>query len=41
MMCNVWGQVEVARELIRNGEKMTHEKLRGLIHQEKQVAVSG
>jgi 3-phenylpropionate/trans-cinnamate dioxygenase ferredoxin reductase subunit len=41
MMCNVWGQVEVARELIRNSEPMTHEKLRGLIQQENQVAVSG
>ena len=41
MMCNVWGQVDVARELIRSGKKMTHEQLRGLIHHEKQVAVSG
>jgi NAD(P)H-nitrite reductase large subunit len=31
MMCNVWDKVEIARELIRKGEKMTSDKLRGLI----------
>jgi 3-phenylpropionate/trans-cinnamate dioxygenase ferredoxin reductase subunit len=31
MMCNVWDKVETARELIRKGEKMTPDKLRGLI----------
>jgi 3-phenylpropionate/trans-cinnamate dioxygenase ferredoxin reductase subunit len=31
MMCNVWDKVETARELIRKGEKMTPEKLRGRI----------
>jgi NAD(P)H-nitrite reductase large subunit len=31
MMCNVWDKVETARELIREGRPMTHEKLRGLI----------
>ncbi len=32
MMCNVWDKVEQARALIRKGERMTPEKLRGLIH---------
>jgi NAD(P)H-nitrite reductase large subunit len=31
MMCNVWNKVETARELIKKGEKMTPEQLRGLI----------
>jgi 3-phenylpropionate/trans-cinnamate dioxygenase ferredoxin reductase subunit len=31
MMCNVWDKVETARKLIRQGEALTHEKLRGLI----------
>ncbi len=31
MMCNVWDKVEAARELIRKGEKVAPEKLRGLI----------
>lgn len=31
MMCNVWDKVETARELIRKGERMTPEKLSGLI----------
>jgi NADPH-dependent 2,4-dienoyl-CoA reductase/sulfur reductase-like enzyme len=31
MMCNVWEKVEAARELIRRGERMTKESLRGLI----------
>ncbi|MDE2117692.1 MAG: FAD-dependent oxidoreductase [Betaproteobacteria bacterium] len=31
MMCNVWDKVEAARELIRKGERVTPEKLRGLI----------
>ena len=31
MMCNVWDKVETARELIRRGEPMTPEKLKGLI----------
>jgi NADPH-dependent 2,4-dienoyl-CoA reductase/sulfur reductase-like enzyme len=31
MMCNVWEKVEAARTLIRKGETMTPEKLRGLI----------
>ena len=30
MMCNVWDKVEMARELIRKGERMTPKKLRGL-----------
>jgi 3-phenylpropionate/trans-cinnamate dioxygenase ferredoxin reductase subunit len=31
MMCNVWDKVEAARALIRKGEQMTKESLRGLI----------
>ena len=31
MMCNVWDKVEMAREFIKKGEKMSPEKLRGLI----------
>lgn len=31
MMCNVWDKVEMARELIKKGGKMTAEKLSGLI----------
>ena len=31
MMCNVWEKVEAARELIRRGEQITKESLRGLI----------
>ncbi|HTP04271.1 MAG TPA: FAD-dependent oxidoreductase [Nitrospirota bacterium] len=31
MMCNVWEKVEAARTLIRKGETMTPEKLRGAI----------
>jgi len=31
MMCNVWDKMEVARELIRKGERVSPEKLRGLI----------
>ncbi|MGE5172267.1 MAG: NAD(P)/FAD-dependent oxidoreductase [Betaproteobacteria bacterium] len=31
MMCNVWEKVETARTLIRKGEKVTKESLRGLI----------
>ncbi len=31
MMCNVWDKVETAREIIRKGEGMTPEKLKGLI----------
>ena len=31
MMCNVWEKVETARELIRKGETVTKENLRGLI----------
>lgn len=31
MMCNVWDKVETARNLIRRGDQMTPEKLRGLI----------
>lgn len=31
MMCNVWDKVEIARELIKNANKMTPEKLSGLI----------
>ena len=31
MMCNVWDKVEMARELIRKGERVSPEKLRGLI----------
>jgi NADPH-dependent 2,4-dienoyl-CoA reductase/sulfur reductase-like enzyme len=31
MLCNVWDKVEVARELIRRGETVTPEDLRGAI----------
>lgn len=31
MMCNVWGKLDAARELIRKGERMTPEDLRGAI----------
>ncbi len=31
MMCNVWEKVEAARELIRKGERVTPETMRGLI----------
>lgn len=31
MMCNVWDKVAAARELIRRGETMTPDRLRGLI----------
>ena len=31
MMCNVWDKIGAARELIKKGEKVTPEKLRGLI----------
>ncbi|MEO6975735.1 MAG: FAD-dependent oxidoreductase [Gallionella sp.] len=31
MMCNVWDKVETARKLVRQGETLTPEKLRGLI----------
>lgn len=31
MLCNVWDRIDVARELIRKGEPMTPDKLRGLI----------
>jgi 3-phenylpropionate/trans-cinnamate dioxygenase ferredoxin reductase component len=31
MMCNVWDKVEAARALIRKGEQVTKESLRGLI----------
>lgn len=31
MMCNVWGKIEVARELIRRGETLKPEQLRGAI----------
>ena len=31
MMCNVWDKVEAARELIRQGKRMTPEDLRGAI----------
>jgi 3-phenylpropionate/trans-cinnamate dioxygenase ferredoxin reductase component len=31
MMCNVWDKVETARELIRRGEPVSRESLRGLI----------
>jgi 3-phenylpropionate/trans-cinnamate dioxygenase ferredoxin reductase subunit len=31
MMCNVWDKVDAARELIRRGETVTKESLRGLI----------
>ncbi|HET6364628.1 MAG TPA: oxidoreductase C-terminal domain-containing protein, partial [Nitrospirota bacterium] len=31
MMCNVWEKVEAARTLIREGETITPEKLRGAI----------
>lgn len=31
MMCNVWDKVEAARALIRKGERMAPDKLRGLI----------
>lgn len=31
MMCNVWDKIEVAREMIRRGERVTPEQLRGAI----------
>ena len=31
MMCNLWDKVETARELIRKAQRMSPEKLRGLI----------
>ncbi|MFA5240767.1 MAG: FAD-dependent oxidoreductase [Sulfuricella sp.] len=31
MMCNLWGRVDAARELIRKGAQMTPESLRGMI----------
>ncbi len=31
MLCNVWDKVEAARKLIRDGARMTPERLRGLI----------
>lgn len=31
MMCNVWNRLDAARELIRKGEIVTHEDLRGAI----------
>ncbi len=31
MLCNVWDKLDAARELIKNGEKMTPEQLRGAI----------
>jgi hypothetical protein len=31
MMCNVWGKVDAARDLIRKGERMTSDDLRGAI----------
>lgn len=31
MMCNVWGRLDAARELIRKGEIVTHDGLRGAI----------
>jgi 3-phenylpropionate/trans-cinnamate dioxygenase ferredoxin reductase subunit len=31
MMCNVWGKLDAARELIRKGERVTPEDLRGAI----------
>ena len=35
MMCNVWDRVEVARELIKQGRKMTTDDLHGAISAEK------
>ena len=32
MMCNVWDKVEAARDLIRNGKRMTAENLHGAIN---------
>jgi len=31
MMCNVWDKLDAARELIRKGERVSPESLRGLI----------
>ncbi len=31
MMCNVWGKLDAARDLIRKGERMTSDDLRGAI----------
>jgi hypothetical protein len=31
MLCNVWDKVEAARELIRKGERVKPEKLKGAI----------
>jgi 3-phenylpropionate/trans-cinnamate dioxygenase ferredoxin reductase component len=32
MMCNVWGQVDAARNIIQQGQPVTTESLRGAIH---------
>jgi 3-phenylpropionate/trans-cinnamate dioxygenase ferredoxin reductase subunit len=32
MMCNVWEKVDMARQLIKKGEQVTPENLRGVIH---------
>jgi hypothetical protein len=32
MMCNVFGKVDAARELIRRGDRLTAAALRGVIH---------
>jgi len=34
MMCNVWGKVEAARELIRKGERFSPDALKGKIKSE-------
>jgi 3-phenylpropionate/trans-cinnamate dioxygenase ferredoxin reductase subunit len=31
MMCNVWGKLDAVRELIRRGERVTPEDLRGAV----------
>lgn len=31
MMCNLWGKIDAARELIRKGERVSPESLRGMI----------
>lgn len=33
MMCNVWGKVDAARDLIRQGRSVTPERLRGMIRE--------
>jgi len=38
MLCNIWGKLDRARELIRGGHQAPTEQLRGLIRSEKEAA---